>query len=138
MTSKSPSPYFARSLATAVQARRTWQALLLVLVVAVCYLALTPRPPKEVDFGWDKLNHSAAFAALALAGCLAFPGSRRTVLWVLLAMVALGGLIEVLQAFVPGRSSDWGDLLADSVGVVVGAVLARLALRRARRVQAPR
>jgi VanZ family protein len=43
--------------------------------------------------------------------------------------VAFGGLIEVLQLFVPGRSSEWGDLLADSVGIAGGAVIAAYVLR---------
>jgi len=33
-------------------------------------------------------------------------------------------LIEVLQLFVPGRSSEWGDLLADGIGIVFGMGLA--------------
>ena len=38
-------------------------------------------------------------------------------------------LIEVLQLYVPGRSSEWGDLLADAIGVGAGAVIAMLLLR---------
>ncbi|MBC7956337.1 MAG: VanZ family protein [Cytophagales bacterium] len=98
----------------------------------VCYLAFTPQPPRELDFGWDKLNHAAAFVALTLAGCFGFPGSRRTVLGVLLAMLALGVLIEIVQYFVPGRSSEWADLGADAIGMALGATLALVTLKLVR------
>lgn len=125
---------FVRTLAAATRNQRPWRLLLLVLIVAVLVLALIPSPTKGTSLGWDKLNHAVAFAALTVSGCLGFPGSRRTVLALLLALLAFGGLIEVLQYFVPGRDSEWADLLADAVGLGCGAVLAPGALRTARRM----
>jgi len=122
-----------RWFAAAVHARRPWQWLLFVMVCVVCYLAVSPQPPKNVDLGWDKLNHATAFTALTLAGCFGFPGSRRTVMGVLLGLLALGGLIEIVQYFVPGRSCDWLDLAADAVGMACGVAFALIALRLARR-----
>lgn len=122
-SSQSPSR-FASVLATITHARRPWQVLLFVLTGVVLYLALTPAPPKQMDLGWDKLNHATAFAALTISGCFGFPSSRRTVLLLLLGVLALGGLIEILQAYVPGRSSDWFDVLADAVGMLCGMVVA--------------
>lgn len=123
----------ARTLTAAVNARRQWQLLLFALIGVVFYLAVSPAPPKSVDFGWDKLNHLAAFAALTFAGCLGFPGERRVVWGVMLGMLALGGLIEIAQYFVPSRSSEWLDLGADAVGIVCGAACALLAQALARR-----
>jgi VanZ family protein len=53
----------------------------------------------------------------------------------LLALGAYGAAIEVLQRFVPGRTSDWADLFADSVGLLSGVLLAMSweALEAARR-----
>jgi VanZ family protein len=48
----------------------------------------------------------------------------------MLGLLAFGAAIEVVQAFVPGRSCEWEDLLADSVGIVAG-VLVTLPLRSA-------
>jgi VanZ family protein len=33
----------------------------------------------------------------------------------------LGGLLEIAQAFVPGRSPELGDAIANSAGALVGA-----------------
>jgi VanZ family protein len=95
----------------------------------ICYLALTPTPPQEASFGWDKANHTLAFLALTLAGCLGFRGARRGTLWVLLGIFGLGCAIELVQLFVPGRSCEWQDLLADSAGIALGLAVALAALR---------
>jgi VanZ family protein len=100
-----------------------------LLVVAVSYLALTPVPPPSIDFGWDKLNHVLAFSALGFSSYLSWPASRRGRLALLFALLAYGGLIEVLQQFVPGRACEWADLLADSIGIACGAVVAAYVLR---------
>ena len=120
-----------RALAAGIAASRVWRLLTVLLIVAVSYLALTPTPPPSVDFGWDKLNHALAFTALACSAYLGHPASRRARLLWLCVLLAFGGLIEVLQSFVPDRSAQWGDLLSDAVGIVCGAVLGAFALRSA-------
>ena len=117
------------ALAAALAAARAWRIVTALLVVAVSWLALTPTPPPTIDFGWDKLNHALAFTALAFSACLGHPASMRMRLLWLCALLAFAGLIEVLQAFVPGRSSEWGDLLGDAAGIAIGAVLGAVALR---------
>ena len=108
-----------------------------MLIVAVSCLALSPKPPPSVDFGWDKLNHMLAFAALAFSAHLSCPVSQVTRLLLHGALLAYGGLIEVLQLFVPGRSAAWGDLLADSIGIACGAFAAAYVLRTASRKAVP-
>ena len=34
-----------------------------------------------------------------------------------------GGLMEVFQSFIPNRSADWWDVLANATGAVAGAIL---------------
>lgn len=109
---------------------KVWRATLLALCLLVTYLALSPHPPREADlFGWDKLNHAAAFAALAWAAVLGFREQRNYGRHVALGLVAYGAAIEIAQSFVPGRASEWGDLLADSLGIAVGMLLATALLR---------
>ena len=97
---------------------------MLLLVVVVSYLALTPVPPPSIDFGWDKLNHVLAFSALGFSASLSCPASPRLRLLLLFMLFGYSGLIEVFQQFVPGRASEWADLFADSVGIVLGALMA--------------
>jgi VanZ family protein len=102
-------------------AQQRWRLLLAALLATILWLALTPAPPKQADLGWDKLNHASAFATLAL---VATRGFGRAAWWrIALALLAYGGLIEVLQSFTPTRQAEWADLLADAVGVAAGLVL---------------
>jgi VanZ family protein len=112
--------------------RRLWRTILVLLWMVVSYLALTPSPQNGPDLGWDKLNHTSAFVALAFAAWLGFAQARRSQRLWMLVLLAYGGGIEILQLYVPGRSCEWGDLLADAVGIAVGAFLAMLAQRVAR------
>ena len=83
----------------------------------------------------DKLLHAAAFGGLALllARAVRYSSARSSLLKCLwfgaLGSSALGALLEVCQAFVPYRSSDPLDWLADTVGAAL-AVCAALAFLR--------
>lgn len=70
---------------------------------------------------WDKLYHAGNFGVLA---GLLYLASGRVGLAVALASI-YGAVDELHQAFVPGRSADAADWLADTLG----AALAVLALR---------
>ena len=97
----------------------------MLLLVVVTYLALTPKPLVGLESGLDKVGHLLAFTALAFTGYLGVP--TRTALP--FGLLAYGGLIELLQLFVPGRSAEWGDLLADGIGIGVGIGLAAFVIR---------
>jgi VanZ family protein len=115
---------FLGHITTGLAAQRVWRVVLCALVAAVCWLALTPDPQPVLTTGWDKANHLLAFGALAVAGRFGFPGPASRVLLLAAALLAFGGLIEILQGSVPGRSTDWADLLADGAGVATGMLLA--------------
>lgn len=119
----------SRNWTTRPASSRTWRALLVLLLVVVSYLALTPASLEGSESGLDKVGHLVAFTALAFSGYLGLPASRGTRAALLCGLFAYGGLIEILQLFVPGRSSELGDLLADGLGIAFGAGLAALVLR---------
>jgi len=117
------------SLFNGARARPYWRFLLLALIGAVFFLALSPSPPRGVDTGWDKSNHLLAFGTLAFCGHWGWGTRAARYVWLPAGLVLLGGLIELLQLQVPGRSGEWADLLADSFGIVAGLLLAKLSLR---------
>jgi VanZ family protein len=103
-----------------------WRGLLFVAMLVLLVLCLVPIPPQVPSTGWDKSNHALAFAVLAFLGNRAWPGRMVPML---LGLLAYGGLIEVLQSFTPNRLAEWGDLLADGVGLLIGEAVARLVWR---------
>lgn len=104
--------------------RALWRALLALLVAVILWLALSPAPPKTVDTGWDKANHAMAFATLGFVSVWALWPRPRDWAWLVLALLAFGGGIEIAQSFLPPREADWADLLADGVGIGAGLLLA--------------
>lgn len=103
-----------------------WRWLLFIAMLVLLVLCLVPVPPQLPSTGWDKSNHALAFAVLAFLGNRAWPGRTAPVL---LGLLAYGGLIEVLQSFTPDRFAEWGDLLADGIGLVLGEAVAQLMWR---------
>ena len=114
---------------TSPKAIRRWRWLLAALAITVSWLALSPAPPDGLDTGWDKLNHASAFAALTLVAIFAFPRSPRSVWLVLAGLLCFGSAIEIAQSFTPTRNAEWGDLLADAVGMAAGVFAAMLVTR---------
>ena len=106
-----------------VLTQRAWRLAFLVCLTGVLVLSLAPATPPALTTGWDKTNHLLGFAVLGLLGCRSYPDRTAAVL---LGLLAYGGLIEVLQSLTPYRLAEWADLLADALGLVMGALLARL------------
>ncbi|MES2946977.1 MAG: VanZ family protein [Pseudomonadota bacterium] len=124
MTKKSTAGRLVLAITAIISASQVWRVILLLLVIVVGFLALIPAQPKSMDLGWDKLNHMAAFATLTGVGYLGFPAALRHRFFIFFGLFAYGCAIEICQLLVPGRSCEWGDLLADSVGIACGAFIA--------------
>jgi LPXTG-motif cell wall-anchored protein len=93
-----------------------------VATVAVGVLALLPASLPLPSTGWDKSNHSLAFAVLGLLGAVCWP---QLVVRVWVALAAYGAAIEVAQTFTETRTGDWRDWCADVVGLVIAALVWR-------------
>ncbi len=77
----------------------------------------------------DKLLHFGAYTVLAFIPTLGF--SLPVGLSLAALMVVLGVGLEFAQRFVPGRSFEVADMVANACGVLVGVALA-LAVRKVR------
>ncbi len=106
--------------------RALWFRLGWLQALGVAVLCLWPlRELPGPDLPWtDKLYHVGAFGILMWWFAVALPRARW---WSTgLCVVGFGVLIEFAQAFVPLRSPSVADVLADALGVLVGALLAWL------------
>ena len=110
------------------------------LAWATLIFALSARPtlPVDLDLGLDKVAH---FLAYAILGALLAHGQSRTGMSPATACVlgaAYGASDEWHQSFVPGRSTDPADWVADTAGVVAGVTLYHWMRRRGWRAATPR
>jgi len=81
------------------------------------------------------LQHLSAYALLGILLSAGFVGRRRPAVWIGAAAMLHGLATESIQAFVPNRTFDWGDLAANLVGGLVSiAVCSRFGSRSQRRL----
>ncbi len=95
-----------------------------LMVASIVVLSLTPPASlPEVTPGFDdKLAHGLIYSVL-MAWFAVAAASRvwgRIALWIL----ALGVGLEFCQAFIPYRTGSFGDVFANSAGVLLGAIIA--------------
>jgi VanZ family protein len=103
---------------------RVAAAVLYFLFISVLFFLPGSVLPKE---GWlskiyfDKWVHVGFFAVLVVLWLWALMPDRKAALWLILAAIAYGIVVEFVQdRFVPNRSFDLGDWAADSVGSLIG------------------
>lgn len=96
-----------------------WRLLLAFSTAGIIYLSLSPAQPSD-GLGWDKANHAAAMAVVALLANRAFLRFPRPVALAAGYAFLLGILIELLQGIcTTNRTAEWGDLIADVVGIAL-------------------
>lgn len=117
---------------------RTAIQLVWVWGPVVAYLGLIFHLSAQSNVGWatpypDVLLHAAEYSVLGvlLARGLndglarSIPDRRLVLTWFLCVIYAISD--EYHQAFVPGRSSDWRDVLSDAAGTAAGLAVLSLA-----------
>ena len=100
-----------------------------------------PNPPVPQGLArFDKVVHFAMYALLAGLVVWAWAGRRTSAMVIiatLLIVAAYGALDEWHQQFIPGRSMELNDWLADSAGALVGALVGALATTVMLRARTP-
>jgi VanZ family protein len=110
---------------------RWWPPIL--WAAAVFALSSRPTLPQLPSvLGWDKLQHSAAYAVGGLLLARALGGGWRAALLAALLGSLYGASDEVHQLFVRNRNSDLIDWAADTLGVLAGVGIWHLYLNHAR------
>ena len=97
--------------------------VMIILFVIITLLSFTPIQLSG-SFGpidVDKAYHFVAYFCLALPLPILRP---RLTIWIVLGIMTFGGLIELVQ-YLFGRESSWGDFLANGIGAIIAAVIAR-------------
>jgi VanZ family protein len=111
-----------------LQYRSLWLGLAWALVGVVIWLSLGPVPPSIGIDPANVLGPGLAYLSLSLCFGALYEGGRRVAVG--LALIALGGALELLQGLVASRVFDPWDALANTVGVAAGALVShRVAAR---------
>lgn len=109
--------------------RNAWLALWLFGVTVLVVVCLLPSPDLPNLHVSDKIEHALAYALLAGSAVQLFQ-RWRALLLVALGLLVLGIGIEFAQAlFTTTRAMEAADVVADSIGIVVGLSVALTPLR---------
>jgi len=103
-----------------------WLTLGWVLIATILYLSLTPHPPEPLKFnGVDKVEHLLAYTALMAWFCQ-FQIYRRQRWRNAILFILMGVGVEILQGLGGVRQFEYGDMLANTTGVMLGWLIASL------------
>jgi VanZ family protein len=101
--------------------RRFCLAFAAAMVFLLFYLGAKPIAVNLFPEPWDKLAHFIAFGAIA--GLLGIGMVRSRPLLLVAVVSAIGAIDEWHQLYLPGRSADVNDWLADFAAAIVAASL---------------
>jgi len=118
-----------------------------VLIAAIWYLSLlfeAPKTPLDNVMLIDKWVHMVMYGGTFTVLWIEYirqhqqPDYRKLLIWTFIAPIVMSGIIELLQEYcTETRQGEWYDLLANSIGVVLAAIIGLVLLRlRARRNKA--
>jgi VanZ family protein len=103
-------------------------------ILIVTSLPGSALPPFAPLAGADKVVHAAMYAALGVLVARAIAQEGRRIFVVPLAVIALlAALDEWHQLWIPGRSADARDWMADVAGAAAGLTFSYMALSRRER-----
>ena len=105
---------------------KTFRILLILYMALILTLSSLPAQtlPKTWLLNWDKLIHLIQYFIL---GVLAMKSLKKinfnSVILVIIFGMLFGSIDEFLQSFISGRFSSVLDVLADTIGTAIGALL---------------
>lgn len=103
-----------------------WPVLLTATIFSLSGASKIATPDIELQLSKDKIAHFLVFGLLATS-ILRIPklqklGWRGAIIAALIT-IAYGGFDEIRQSFTPGRSVEFADWIADSLGAIVATTL---------------
>ena len=102
-----------------------WLIISLITLSGITVLSLIPLNELPEMPGSDKTHHLVAYAILAYPTSLRRPKGWQNIL---IFFAIYGGVIELIQPFV-NRHGKWVDLIANTMGLMVGCLNAILTIQ---------
>lgn len=117
------SPSDPRAAVPALRYPGVWVSVGWLMVALVVWASLAPELPEHAVAVPDRLGHLLAYLLLAIWFAAVYPGRGKPFLAG--GLILLGAGLEVLQGLGGVRHAELGDLVADTMGTVLGALLPR-------------
>ncbi len=107
---------------------KLWLTLGWLLVAAVIFLSLWPKPLQPLEFEQsDKLSHIIAYMILTLWFANIYP-QRSSQVQMSIGFFVMGVCLELLQGMTQYRRFSYADMLANTIGIFLALYLAKTRL----------
>lgn len=112
--------------------------LSLLIIATILFLSLFNPPKTRLDdvSNIDKIAHVCMYGGLELVIWIEYLRHHSNLNWLrilllgIIAPILLGGLLELAQMYITQqRSGEWADFIADSIGILIGAVIGYFAIQ---------
>ena len=103
---------------------------LILIIWILCLVPIPETPLSQISF-IDKWTHFVFYGGLCMLIWAEYGyrhtaiDKRKVLLWIVIAPILMGGIIEIVQATCTGgnRSGDVLDWVADTIGVMLGQII---------------
>ena len=105
---------------------KMFRILLVAYMIAILIVSTLPSQslPKTWLLSWDKLIHLVEYFIFGVLAMKSMNTVSSKMLFLVIPFgIAFGILNEYLQSFISGRYSSGWDVLANTIGVVIGSLL---------------
>lgn len=82
-----------------------------------------PVNGKAAGPSFDKVAHTLLFCFVSINACFYFINNKKHFLIAMLFILTLPLMTEYVQTFIPGRNFENLDILADCIGIILGALI---------------
>ncbi|MDI6825622.1 MAG: VanZ family protein [Candidatus Aenigmarchaeota archaeon] len=102
--------------------RKVYIISTLFYAIIIFILSSLPKLPSVEKPGFDKIEHAIEYSILGFLalGCFTNRSKLKIVIFVIIICFLYGFLDEIHQYFVPGREFSVFDVLANSIGSLLG------------------
>ena len=86
--------------------------------------------PDVFRLTWDKLLHVIEYCILGILGFRYFSVMlKQPLIGIIIIGITIGIIDEIYQGIIPGRFTSSIDVIADSIGVISGALISKYSLQ---------
>lgn len=105
-----------------------WRIIAFMNIALIIFLSIVPGP-KDMGqlIGMDKLLHVLAYA-FTMFWCRMCYSEKKHIIMFSIGLILMGGTLEIMQGLTGYRMMSAYDMIANSIGVLLGLVLARTRL----------
>ena len=100
---------------------KLFRVYLFITIAVIEFLATTTIHIEAIESIWDKANHFSAFFVLYIL--LSYAYLKLSTLQKSILLLGFGLQIEIVQSFIDGRFFSLLDVVADSIGILIGIVV---------------